>query len=76
MHADIGHLLAALRVLASTYYRKTYSEYAKFRSAPPLFLEDEDIFQKILFFARRDSESDRWVPVNYLYWIFLYLKFI
>jgi hypothetical protein len=28
-------------------YGTTYSEYAKFRSAPPLFLEDEDIFQKL-----------------------------
>jgi hypothetical protein len=27
-------------------YGTTYSEYTKFWSAPPLFLEDEDIFQK------------------------------
>jgi hypothetical protein len=27
-------------------YGTTYSEYAKFWSVPPLFLEDEDIFQK------------------------------
>jgi hypothetical protein len=27
-------------------YGTTYSEYAKFWSASPLFLEDEDIFQK------------------------------
>ena len=27
-------------------YGTTYSEYAKFWSAPPLYLEDEDIFQK------------------------------
>jgi hypothetical protein len=27
-------------------YGTTYSDYSKFWSAPPLFLEDEDIFQK------------------------------
>ena len=84
-------------VVSYILYGTTYSEYAKFRSAPPLFLEDEDIFQKsasvvqILqqfpivprrpifdsprnkksFFSRRDSQSNRWVSVNYLYWIFL-----
>jgi hypothetical protein len=28
-------------------YGTTYSDYAKFWSAPPLFLEDENIFPKI-----------------------------
>jgi hypothetical protein len=27
-------------------YGTTYSDYTKFRSVPPLFLEDENIFQK------------------------------
>ena len=33
-------------VVSYILYGTTYSEYAKFRSVPPLFLEDEDIFQK------------------------------
>ena len=28
-------------------------------------------FLKTSFFSRRDSHSDRYVPVTYLYWIFL-----
>ena len=33
-------------VILQLLYGTTYSDYAKFWSAPPLFLEDENIFQK------------------------------
>jgi hypothetical protein len=37
---------AATKFTLHVLYGTTYSEYAKFLSAPPLFLEDENIFQK------------------------------
>jgi hypothetical protein len=50
MHA-VGPRGGTIRVLLETtavvLYGTGYSDYAKFWSASPLFLEDEDIFQKL-----------------------------